>query len=169
MNQHIVFQFRAIVCSKKQTSLNYSDRRSFISECSESRVFKRKCSESGVVGKTIGTLVDSEEFSIDGGSGGDGGNGQFRSGGGGGGGGGEGDDGDEMEFGPIMNFDAVMREAEKRGAILPADMVEAAKTTGIRKLLLSRYLDLQVKEDTTFTRLNVFDRNFIFIWIICWL
>nr|XP_016436621.1 PREDICTED: protein RETICULATA, chloroplastic-like [Nicotiana tabacum] len=36
-----------------------------------------------------------------------------------------------------------MREAEARGATLPADMIEAAKSVGIRKLLLLRYLDLQ--------------------------
>lgn len=143
MSQNIVFQFRVLGCSKKPNTLNYSDGNSFMSERSESQVFKLKCSESVVVGKTIGTMVDSEEFIIDGGSGGDGGDGQFPNGGGGGGGGGEGEDGDEKEFGPIMKFDDVMREAEKRGAILPTDMIEAAKTTGIRKLLLSRYLDLQ--------------------------
>lgn len=36
-----------------------------------------------------------------------------------------------------------MRETEKFGASLPSDLLEAAKTTGIRKLLLMRYLDLQ--------------------------
>lgn len=63
--------------------------------------------------------------------------------GGGGGGGGEGDDADEQEFGPIMKFEDVLREIEKVGATLPEDILEAAKTTGIRKLLLMRYLELQ--------------------------
>jgi hypothetical protein len=41
----------------------------------------------------------------------------------------------------------VVQEAEKRGVSLPslpADMVEAAKSVGIQKLLLLRYLDMQV-------------------------
>ncbi|XP_059667866.1 protein RETICULATA, chloroplastic-like [Cornus florida] len=75
---------------------------------------------------------------------GNGGNGKFLGGGGGGGGGGdEGDDGEEDEFGPIMKFEEVIRETEARGASLPSDMLEAAKSVGIRKLLLLRYLDLQ--------------------------
>nr|DAD43354.1 TPA_asm: hypothetical protein HUJ06_001584 [Nelumbo nucifera] len=75
------------------------------------------------------------------------GNGNFPSGGGGGGGGGG--DGDyeendnEEEFGPVMKFEEVLKEAEARGAKLPSDMLEAAKTVGIRKVLLLRYLDLQ--------------------------
>ncbi|TVU39920.1 hypothetical protein EJB05_13364 [Eragrostis curvula] len=74
-----------------------------------------------------------------GGGGGDGENG------GGGGGGGEGDEGED-EFGPILSFEQVVQEAEKRGVSLPnlpADMVEAAKSVGIQKLLLLRYLDMQ--------------------------
>lgn len=70
-------------------------------------------------------------------------NGGNGGGSGGGGGGGEGDDQDEKEFGPIMNFEEVMKEVEKLGATLPSDILEAARTTGIRKLLLIRYLDLQ--------------------------
>jgi len=75
-----------------------------------------------------------------GGGGGDGENG------GGTGGGGDGDDGED-EFGPILSFDQVVQEAEKRGVSLPslpADMVEAAKSVGIQKLLLLRYMDMQV-------------------------
>ncbi|KAJ8899937.1 hypothetical protein K2173_019642 [Erythroxylum novogranatense] len=75
-----------------------------------------------------------------------GGNGKFSGGGGGGGGGGDGNEGEdheEEEFGPIMNYEQVIRETEARGATLPSDMLEAAKTMGIRKLLLLRYLDLQ--------------------------
>ncbi|GJN25007.1 hypothetical protein PR202_gb12789 [Eleusine coracana subsp. coracana] len=84
-----------------------------------------------------------------------GGNGKFPPGGGSGGGGngdnggeGGGDQGDEGEdeFGPILSFEQVVQEAEKRGVSLPslpADMVEAAKSVGIQKLLLIRYLDMQ--------------------------
>ncbi|KAF8690533.1 hypothetical protein HU200_040895 [Digitaria exilis] len=80
-----------------------------------------------------------------------GGNGKFPPGGGGGGGDGEnggGGDGEEGEdeFGPILSFEQVVQEAEKRGVSLPslpADMVEAAKSVGIQKLLLLRYLDMQ--------------------------
>ena len=66
------------------------------------------------------------------------------SGGGGGGGDGGGDNSGEEEFGRILKFEEVMREAENRGASLPSDMWEAAKTTGIREVILFRYLDLQV-------------------------
>lgn len=81
--------------------------------------------------------------------GGDGGNGKggFPSDNNGGGDDGDGGgDYDEKEFGPIVKFDEVVKEAEKLGAKLPIDMLEAAKTTGIRRLILSRYLDMQVKE-----------------------
>ncbi|PHT37902.1 hypothetical protein CQW23_21475 [Capsicum baccatum] len=54
-----------------------------------------------------------------------------------------GGDEEEEEFGPLLKFEDVMREAEARGAKLPADIIEAAKSVGIRKLLLMRYLDLQ--------------------------
>ncbi|KAF5727499.1 Reticulata-related 1 [Tripterygium wilfordii] len=36
-----------------------------------------------------------------------------------------------------------MKEAEARGVRLPADMLEAAKTSGLRKMFLLRYLELQ--------------------------
>lgn len=79
---------------------------------------------------------------------GSGGNGKYPNGGGGGGGGnGDGENGEgeeEEEFGPIMKFEEVMKETEARGASLPLDMLEAAKSVGIRKVLLLRYLDLQV-------------------------
>ncbi|KAG9155173.1 hypothetical protein Leryth_011140 [Lithospermum erythrorhizon] len=79
---------------------------------------------------------------------GNGGNGNVGGiGGGGGGGGGNGGDGEfdeeEKEFGPLLKFEEVIRETEARGASLPADMLEAAKSIGIRKLLLLRYLDMQ--------------------------
>ena len=76
-----------------------------------------------------------------------------RGGGGGGGdsgGGGDGGDGHnegDDEFGPILSFEQVVQEVEKQGvslSSLPADMIEAAKSIGIQKLLLLRYLDMQV-------------------------
>ncbi|XP_042512892.1 protein RETICULATA, chloroplastic-like [Macadamia integrifolia] len=77
----------------------------------------------------------------------DGGNGKTPSGGGGGGAGGsdghgEGDH-EEEELGSVMKFEEVMKEAEARGVSLPSDMLQAAKTVGLRKVLLNRYLDLQ--------------------------
>ncbi|KAK4342845.1 hypothetical protein RND71_038661 [Anisodus tanguticus] len=107
-----------------------------------------------VVIKENDTLSVGKDVSVlDGGDGegvladGDGGNGKYPGGGGGSGGGGGGDNGDgdeeEEEFGPLLKFEDVMKEAEARGAKLPADMIEAAKSVGIRKLLLLRYLDLQ--------------------------
>lgn len=79
---------------------------------------------------------------------GSGGNGSIGNGGeGDSGGGGDGDDGNDEEgeeFGPILKYDEVLRETEARGVTLPLDMLEAAKSVGIRKLLLLRYLDLQV-------------------------
>ncbi|CAL2268199.1 unnamed protein product [Prunus armeniaca] len=77
------------------------------------------------------------------GSGGDGKYTNGRGGGGGGGGDDDGDDKEEEEFGPLMKFEEVMKETEARGASLPSDMIEAAKSVGIRKVLLLRYLDLQ--------------------------
>ncbi|CAL5200671.1 unnamed protein product [Lathyrus oleraceus] len=56
--------------------------------------------------------------------------------------GGEGEEGDE-EFGPLLNFEAVMKEVEARGVTLPSDMEEAARITGIREMFLLRYLELQ--------------------------
>uniref|UniRef100_A0A1J3JWZ4 Protein RETICULATA, chloroplastic n=1 Tax=Noccaea caerulescens TaxID=107243 RepID=A0A1J3JWZ4_NOCCA len=98
-------------------------------------------------GKNLGTEKPERDGNVgDGFNGSDGNNGGFNNGGGGGSGGGEGDGGEdyeEKEFGPILKFEEVMRETEARGATLPSDMLEAAKTFGIRKLLLLRYLDLQ--------------------------
>lgn len=80
---------------------------------------------------------------------GSGGNGKFSGGGGGGGGGNGGGDDKEEELGPILKFEEVIRETEARGTTLPIDMLEAAKNVGIRKVLLLRYLDLQVKLSCT--------------------
>ncbi|KAA8516372.1 hypothetical protein F0562_016665 [Nyssa sinensis] len=103
------------------------------------------------VGKDVTVLETSyvpESESGSGGGGGDilGGNGKFLGGGGGGGSGGcdnEGDDEEEDEFGPIMKFEEVIKETQARGASLPSDMLEAARSLGIRKVILLRYLDLQ--------------------------
>ncbi|GAB4833869.1 hypothetical protein Ancab_032117 [Ancistrocladus abbreviatus] len=76
----------------------------------------------------------------------DGNGGKGKSWGGGGdhdGNGNEDKDKEEEEFGPIMKFEEVIRETQSRGASLPADMLEAAKSVGIRRMLLLRYLDLQ--------------------------
>ncbi|XP_065854453.1 protein RETICULATA-RELATED 1, chloroplastic-like [Euphorbia lathyris] len=92
-----------------------------------------------------GNLIDERvlDFRIDGG-GDSGGSGDGGSrGGGGGGGGDEGDSEEEKEFGPIMKFEEVIKEAEMRGIQLPEDMIQAAKTTGIREIFVHRYLDLQ--------------------------
>jgi hypothetical protein len=103
-------------------------------------------SDSGV-GKGIGVSEGGYEARED--AGGSGGNGRFTNGRGGGGGGGGGDDnGDDKEkeeLGPILKFEEVMKETEARGASLPRDMLEAAKSVGIRRVLLLRYLDLQVQ------------------------
>ncbi|KAH7667977.1 Protein RETICULATA-related protein [Dioscorea alata] len=73
-----------------------------------------------------------------------GGNGKFPPGGGGGGGDRHNeDDKEDDEFGPVLKFDEIIRETESRGVELPSDMLEAAKTMGIQKVLLERYLDLQ--------------------------
>lgn len=95
------------------------------------------------------------------------GNGSFGGGGGGGGGeggggGGRGDEGnsdEDREFGVLLNWEQVSRELESRGVALPSDMMEAAKTTGIRKLLLERYLELQAGPLGAFVKSNAMLRN----------
>ncbi|XP_073271850.1 protein RETICULATA, chloroplastic-like [Primulina huaijiensis] len=76
---------------------------------------------------------------IDGSGGNGNGNGKFS----GGGGDNNGGDNEEQEFGPILKFEEVILEAEAQRISLPADMLEAAKTVGLRKVFLLRYLDLQ--------------------------
>ncbi|CAH8387901.1 unnamed protein product [Eruca vesicaria subsp. sativa] len=76
----------------------------------------------------------------------DGGDYDGGSNGGNGDGGGDDDDGEEeeeKEFGPLLKLEEVMKETERRRIILPDDMLEAAKSVGIRKLFLLRYLHLQ--------------------------
>lgn len=110
---------------------------------------------SGVVNKIVEEIesfngdngvkvLDESDYKpdVDSGNGGDnGGNGKVL--GGGGGGGDDGVDPEEEEFGPLLQFAEVMREIEARGVQLPSDMLEAAKSVGIRKVFLDRYLDLQ--------------------------
>lgn len=88
--------------------------------------------------------LDNDGNVGDGFNGSDGNGGVNNGGGGGNGGEGDGEDYEEKEFGPLLKFEEVMKETEARGATLPSDMLEAAKTYGIRKVLLLRYLDLQV-------------------------
>ncbi|XP_042512895.1 protein RETICULATA-RELATED 1, chloroplastic-like [Macadamia integrifolia] len=42
-----------------------------------------------------------------------------------------------------MKFEEVMKEAEARRVSLPSDMLQAAKSIGLREVVLVRYLDLQ--------------------------
>lgn len=96
-----------------------------------------------------------------------GGNGRFIGGDGGdddgGGGGGNNDGGDseeEREFGVLLNWEQVAKELEIRGGfVLPSDMAEAARTTGIRELLLARYIELQKGPLGGFVRSNAMLRN----------
>ncbi|GMH12651.1 hypothetical protein Nepgr_014492 [Nepenthes gracilis] len=98
--------------------------------------------------KTVSVSVETEVLEKDnvvevddGGS--DDGNGRIPPENGDGGRGDEGEDENEKEFGAVLKFEEIMRKCEKRGAILPSDMLEAAKITGIRELILTRYLDVQ--------------------------
>ncbi|KAL6516729.1 retention in endoplasmic reticulum protein 1 [Orobanche gracilis] len=118
------------------------------SEIGWGKPFRVWCAGPETATKTIdlSDIFDESKANDNGGIG-DGGNGRYSNDGGGGGGGGDGDggvsDGDEEEFGPMMKYNEILIEAERRGAVLPADMLEAAKTTGLRRLILSRYLDFQ--------------------------
>ncbi|CAN8271890.1 unnamed protein product [Cochlearia groenlandica] len=64
----------------------------------------------------------------------------------------EGEEGaEEKEFDLILRFEEVMKETERRGITLPEDMLEAARSIGLRKFFLFRYIDLQVLiKDTNF-------------------
>lgn len=155
------------ICFRR--SSGFESRRIHLNSDLSSRNLRNRCVGSDVVaGEISGRSVPDWAYSglkdetlsdlepeLDDGDGGDengnndgGGNGGN---GGGGGGGGEGDDGEdeadkaeEKEFGPILKFEEIMKETERRGITLPEDMLEAAKSVGLRKLFLLRYLDLQV-------------------------
>ncbi|KAG6417315.1 hypothetical protein SASPL_119469 [Salvia splendens] len=103
--------------------------------------FRIQCAGPDTAKGKTSQLEDFEEPKLDhGGDGGGGGGGEGDDGVGGG----EGDDGGgEDEFGPIVNYDEVLMEAESRGVVLPADLIEAAKAEGLRRVFLTRYLDLQ--------------------------
>lgn len=104
-----------------------------------------KCFSSEAAAKDS-KVFDTDFESRIGGDGGFGGDGNgFGGSGGGDGGDGNGDGEEEREFGRILKFDDVIKEADARGVRLPEDMLEAAKATGIREVFLQRYLDLQVQ------------------------
>ncbi|CAL9061706.1 unnamed protein product [Musa banksii] len=108
----------------------------------------KECGDVSVK-KVSGNIDSDDRVDLDHGSGsmdfpnGSGGNGKFPPGGGGGDDGDNSDDYKEEEFGPLLKYEEVIKEVEARGARLPSDMLEAAKASGIQKLLLYRYLDLQ--------------------------
>lgn len=98
-------------------------------------------------------------------------NGKFGSGGGNDDGGR--DDCSEMqdEFGYLLNSEEVNAQIQARGATLPPDMAEAARTVGIRSLVLSRFLDLQgaqwpvgaaIRGSTIFRNRMLADQSFLF-------
>ncbi|KAF7823290.1 protein RETICULATA-RELATED 1, chloroplastic [Senna tora] len=117
--------------------------------------FKIHCVGSEAAVKGVNGLGESKYENdsraiVDGDGGGGGGSGSWGGedggSGGAGGGGGNGDEGRDEEgeeFGPLLKFLEVMKVAEAKGVKLPSDMMEAAKTTGIREMFLLRYLELQ--------------------------
>lgn len=105
--------------------------------------FRIQCAGPDTATENTSLPEDFEEPKLDDGGDGDGGGGGGGEGDYGGGGGGEGDG--EDEFGPIVNYEEVLMEAESRGVVLPADLIEAAKAEGLRRVFLTRYLDLQVR------------------------
>ncbi|GJY20332.1 hypothetical protein Tco_0392898 [Tanacetum coccineum] len=54
------------------------------------------------------------------------------------------DDGGGRWGGELIGFKEVMKVVEEKGVELPGEMFEAAKSQGLREVLLTRYLDLQV-------------------------
>lgn len=101
-------------------------------------------------GKTGGSGEDGENGDFGGKSKDEssiGGNGGENGGGNDNGGGGEGDGGggdeEDAKFGPLLKLEDVIKKVEEKGVNLPEDMMEAAKTSGIHELFLTRYLDLQ--------------------------
>lgn len=142
--------------------------------------FRVKCTSSScsssAVSSSIGdvSLNKEENVDLDDGSGSSG-NGKFPSGGGGNGGGnGDGDKDEnegEDEFGPLLKYDEIVKEVEAKGISLPADMMEAAKSIGIQKVLLDRYLEMQgsvwplgaaMKSCSIFRNIMLADPSFLF-------
>ncbi|XP_017237503.1 protein RETICULATA-RELATED 1, chloroplastic [Daucus carota subsp. sativus] len=146
-NHHKVLICLRNPVSAKEDSSRYGP---FYQSVSNQRINEVICYDSKSGTNMTDNLDDDFVPKTSDGSGGDGYTGGFPTGGGGGNddggsedGGAEHDDEDKNEFGPIMKFEEVMKEAETRGATLPMDMLEAAKITGLRRLILTRYLDLQ--------------------------
>ncbi|CAL5420191.1 unnamed protein product [Camellia sinensis] len=141
-NQNLMIaNIRIISCSMKSRDFLYNKRKqrlvvvNALYSGSEPQsgvvetIFSKESDDGGSVGKDFGVLEANyvPETNC-----------------GGGGGDNEGDDDkEEDEFGPIMKFEEVIKEAEARGVSLPVDMLEAAKSVGIQRVLLIRYLDLQ--------------------------
>ncbi|XAR50896.1 hypothetical protein NMG60_11005354 [Bertholletia excelsa] len=133
--------------------------------------------DGGSVGKDFevsgANFVPGTDCGSGDGGGGYNGKGKFLGGNGGGSGGGDnkGDEKEEEEFGPIMKFEDVIKETEARRASLPLDMLEAAKSLGIRQVLLLRFLDLQaswwplsfaMKSSSMLRNLMLADPSFLF-------
>lgn len=157
-NQNLMIaNIRIISCSMKSRDFLYNKRKqrlvvvNALNSDSEPQsgvvetIFSKESDGGGSVGKDFVVLEANYVPETNcGGGGDDNGNGKVLGGGGGGGGDNEGDDDkEEDEFGPIMKFEEVIKEAEARGVSLPVDMLEAAKSVGIQRVLLIRYLDLQ--------------------------
>ncbi|XP_050368348.1 protein RETICULATA-RELATED 1, chloroplastic [Argentina anserina] len=104
---------------------------------SSRRLSRLPCLRSDSTSPVPPPHVDLTEHKI-GGGGSDGGDSS-----GGGGDGGNEEDEEGKEFGPLLRLEEVMKETEAKGVELPLDMIEAAKTTGLRKEFLLRYLALQ--------------------------
>ncbi|KAI3799334.1 hypothetical protein L1987_34627 [Smallanthus sonchifolius] len=146
--KQVMLNFKPVLEFKVSIYLHSSISRN-PSSCRSLHIYKLKSSKSDSLGNmaTATAVFDSKPDRETGG--GDDGNGKFPPGNGGGGGGGDGggggeeDDHEEKEFGPLMKFEEVIQVAESNGVNLPEDMLEAAKATGLRKLILTRYMDLQ--------------------------
>lgn len=138
-NCSFVLQCKAVGRSQNKDALRATDLAisNRYNEAFLMKSYNDKSTKTVFISENNGLLEDSGDgsgkFPPDNGGGG----------GGGDGGGGEGDDEEEKEFGPILKFEDVIRETEKHGATLPSDILEAAKTTGIRELILMRYLEMQ--------------------------
>ncbi|XP_002974449.2 protein RETICULATA-RELATED 1, chloroplastic [Selaginella moellendorffii] len=111
------------------------------------QIFPIRCSAPGSGVDVLNIAQDHQHREEDFGDGGGGGKGGGGGGGDDGSGDGDGDDGGsdraEKEFGSLLSAEEVERQVKARGAVLPADLAEAAKASGLRELILTRYLDFQ--------------------------
>eukprot|EP01018_Ginkgo_biloba_P034477 Gb_03781 [translate_table: standard] len=150
---HWVSPFRIHGCHQIKCEVNFDpesvESPKVVTAASEMAGGVQSLSQSSMGSDGADTAYSKSVLNVDNGAGGDSFGGDGNGNCGGGGGGGEDDGGDdgghdnEDEFGPILNAEEVFKEVDARGTVLPADMAEAAKALGLRKLLLSRYLDLQ--------------------------